>query len=90
MLKLLAKKVRATKVSHSSSSYGHRNQLSALLLVPRFAGFTEDARVANDRNACETIEEHSRHLLLMILSEYLLHVQLLFQLEEHGHIAQVS
>lgn len=28
----------------------------ALLLVPRFAGFTEDARVANDRNACETIE----------------------------------
>lgn len=28
----------------------------ALLLVPRFAGFTEDAKIANDRNACETIE----------------------------------
>ena len=28
----------------------------ALLLVPRFAGFTEDARVSNDRNACKTVE----------------------------------
>lgn len=28
----------------------------ALLLVPKFAGFTEDARVSNDRNACKTVE----------------------------------
>ena len=28
----------------------------ALLLVPRFAGFTEDARVSNDQNACRTLE----------------------------------
>ncbi|NLK87554.1 MAG: prepilin-type N-terminal cleavage/methylation domain-containing protein [Clostridiaceae bacterium] len=35
----------------------------ALLLVPRFAGFTEDARVANDRNACETIERAFQTLI---------------------------
>lgn len=35
----------------------------ALLLVPRFAGFTEDARVSNDRNACETIERAFMTLL---------------------------
>lgn len=35
----------------------------ALLLVPRFAGFTEDARVSNDRNACRTIERAFQTLI---------------------------
>lgn len=35
----------------------------ALLLVPRFAGFTDDARVSNDRNACRTIERAFMTLL---------------------------